>query len=235
MHAGTNYWKNHGNGGTTGNTTAGTVVTSAAVTSFSPFTLSSRTTNNSLPIELLSFKAVMLSGNKVKLDWSTATETNNHYFTIEKSKDGVNFIPLKQVNSKAPNGNSLATLYYEDFDLVPYQGVTYYRLQQTDYNGAFTYSGIISVTTGDVKHQVSIYPNPTQSGNTSFLLKGMANKNVDVSIRNVLGQEVYRAGFVPDNNDFSFVLSGQSLLPAGTYFVNVRVDEEIYTLKWIIN
>lgn len=60
-------WTSEGNGGTTGNTTTGTIVTSSAVTNFSPFTLASSTSNNPLPIELLSFSATPV-GNVVELE-----------------------------------------------------------------------------------------------------------------------------------------------------------------------
>ncbi|MCK5368151.1 MAG: hypothetical protein KAQ62_06345, partial [Cyclobacteriaceae bacterium] len=82
-------WKDHGNGGTTGTTSAGTIVTSSAVTSFSPFTLASTTMmDNPLPIELLSFSADVIERDKVLLKWQTASEIDNDYFTLERSEDG---------------------------------------------------------------------------------------------------------------------------------------------------
>ncbi|HRF82657.1 MAG TPA: hypothetical protein PL070_21530, partial [Flavobacteriales bacterium] len=76
-------WKDHGNGGTTGNLTAGTIVTSGPVTAFSPFTLASRTAMNPLPVELISFDAAN-DGDVVRVDWRTATELNNDRYEVER-------------------------------------------------------------------------------------------------------------------------------------------------------
>ncbi len=70
-------WKDHGNGGTTGNTTTGTIVTSGVVTSFSPFTLGSVTVLNPLPIVVNKFEAVK-NGSNVDLSWSVSN--NNKLF-----------------------------------------------------------------------------------------------------------------------------------------------------------
>ncbi len=80
-------WTDNGNGGTTGTTAAGTVVSSAAVTIFSPFTLGSFTIENPLPVELIAF-AAQCENEQVILRWSTASETNNDFFTMESSDDG---------------------------------------------------------------------------------------------------------------------------------------------------
>ena len=86
-----------------------------------------------LPIELLSFNAV-LENRIVKLTWKTASETNNDFFTLEKSKDGISWESFKTVDGA---GSSSSILNYEDYDQNPYSGVSYYRLKQTDFNGAF--------------------------------------------------------------------------------------------------
>ena len=77
-------WTDKGNGGTTGTTAAGTVVSSAAVTGFGPFTLASSTFTNPLPVELMSF-AANCEQEKAVLRWSTESEYNNDYFIIESS------------------------------------------------------------------------------------------------------------------------------------------------------
>jgi len=84
-----------------------------------------------LPIELISFKAKTMK-DKVELYWSTVSEINNNYFSIEKSIDGYNYQEIGQVSGA---GNSSQTLNYSFFDDNPFHGVAYYRLSQTDYNG----------------------------------------------------------------------------------------------------
>ena len=94
-----------------------------------------------LPITLLSFDATARNRD-VKLSWSTATESNNDYFTIERSTDAINF---ESILMKEGAGTSSILHSYEDFDVHPLPGISYYRLKQTDFDGKFAYADIISV------------------------------------------------------------------------------------------
>ena len=81
----------------------------------------------------------------VILNWTTASELNNDYFTIERSKDAVEFQPIKFVEGA---GNSNSILNYEIIDVNPFLGTSYYRLKQTDFNGKYSFSNIVSVNAG---------------------------------------------------------------------------------------
>jgi hypothetical protein len=72
------------------------------------------------------------------LKWSTASETNNSHFIIEKSFDAINFFEIGNV---AGAGNSSTTLYYSFTD-NNVNGFAYYRLKQVDFNGTYSYSNI---------------------------------------------------------------------------------------------
>ncbi len=78
-----------------------------------------------LPIELLSFISVC-EGDRVNLNWSTASETNNDYFTIERSKDTQTW---EKVTTVQGAGNSNTILYYSAVDIQPYSDYTYYQLK----------------------------------------------------------------------------------------------------------
>jgi hypothetical protein len=175
-------WKDHGNGSFGGTTANGFVETASAVTSFSPFTLASTTANNPLPIELISFKAIEKE-DIVDLSWETASEIENDYFTIEKSKDGINFTPFDKVLGA---GNSAQNTEYSSIDKRPFEGDSYYRLKQTDYNGKFTYSSIEKVNF-KASNAISIYPNPVESVLT---VNGLLSSDV-VFIYGVDGKLVY--------------------------------------------
>ncbi|MFH2143515.1 MAG: hypothetical protein ABIJ97_13905, partial [Bacteroidota bacterium] len=104
-----------------------------------------------LPIELLSFTASCISG-VVKCNWATASELNNDYFTIEKSMDATVF---EQVGTMQGADNSNTTLYYEFIDNLSYnwEGAgrwAYYRLKQTDYDGTYKYSDVVSVNCEEI-------------------------------------------------------------------------------------
>lgn len=109
-----------------------------------------------LPIQLVTFSAEA-EGEIVNLDWLTAAEINNDYFTIEKSKDASEFFPLELVDGA---GNSSSNIEYHTVDKNPYSGISYYRLKQTDYDGRSTFSQTVSVDFKKQKDGFVIYPNP---------------------------------------------------------------------------
>lgn len=113
-----------------------------------------------LPITLLNFTGTV-EEKGVRLNWSTAQEENNDYFTIERSTDGTTF----EVATTVPGaGNSNQELHYTALDEDVRTAAVYYRLKQTDYNGVFTYSKVIYVDTRELKRsEISIYPNPASS------------------------------------------------------------------------
>ena len=158
-------WENLGNGGTSGTVDDGILikgVTCSGCGVFNPITMGSLTADNPLPVELLNFNAVM-NNRIVDLTWQTASEHNNDFFTVERSADGFNFEPILY---KDGAGNSTTLLSYSDKDVQPLEGVSYYRLKQTDFDGAFEYSEIRVVSTSD-DAQVLVYPNPS-SGNVNI-------------------------------------------------------------------
>lgn len=134
-------WNDRGSSNVTGTTANGWLSTAAAQTTFSPWTLASVTTQNPLPIQLLSFTAKP-EGDDVRLDWTTLTEEDNDHFTVERSGDGNGFTGIVQVPGA---GTSMAQLHYTALDKDPLPGLSYYRLRQTDTDGASTVSEIVPV------------------------------------------------------------------------------------------
>ncbi len=134
-------WDDRGNGGTTGNTTAGTITTAAAQTAYGPFTLASLTTENPLPVELLWFNA-FAKDDKVIIEWTTASETNCDYFGIQRSVDGRTFTEIGRVKGA---GNSNLLQHYRMIDENPWEDLSYYRLRQVDFDGKETFSNPVAV------------------------------------------------------------------------------------------
>ncbi len=107
-----------------------------------------------LPIELLSFDAGCVGGD-ILLSWATASETNNHYFTVEKSSDGITFEQIAQIEGA---NNSSDVREYSFTDKGSLDGLAYYRLSQTDYNGRSTVLGTKAVERcNDNSEQIHIY------------------------------------------------------------------------------
>lgn len=126
-----------------GNSTSGTVTSNSSVSSFSSFVLANATTNNNpLPVKLLYFRANSIK-SYVTLEWATATEVNCRGFEVQKSENGIDFYTLEFIKSNAAGGNSYQNLYYSFIENLPATGTSFYRLKQLDYNGDFSYSGIL--------------------------------------------------------------------------------------------
>jgi len=99
-----------------------------------------------LPIELLYFNGYKNEGFNL-LEWSSATEINNDYYTIEKSTDGINWDILTTITGA---GNSIVALRYTCQDESPKHQVNYYRLKQTDFDGQYKYHNIIAIDNSSI-------------------------------------------------------------------------------------
>jgi hypothetical protein len=184
-----------------------------------------------LPIELLSFDALYKGGESAYLVWETATETNNGFFTIERSSDGQTFTEIGTAPSKASGGNSTNPLKYRMIDPNVRTGMYYYRLKQTDLNGDFTYSGVATLQVNDGSTEFGIKPNPTSNiAEVTYLAleDGMSLLKVyDYSGRVVSSNEMYG---LKGLNTASVNLGDQ---PAGIYLVTLVANNKVYKTKLV--
>ncbi len=186
--------------GVCGSGTSG-VVSRTGMKGFSVFA-AAQGLSGSLPIKLLRFDGVR-ENEKNKLLWTTLTEMNNSYFSLEKSIDGVVFNEFKLIQGA---GNSSAAKDYFDYDLKPYNPMTYYRLKQTDNDGKFSYSTIISISDEPVISLHKIYPIPAQ--NEVFIdLKSNMDIAVTVDLIDLYGQVVHTRSLGFANGELRFSLS----------------------------
>lgn len=221
-------WVDHGNGGTTGDFTSGTVVSSAPITSFSPFTNASSTTNNTLPIELLDFTATE-KGETVDIEWVTATEINNDFFTVERSVDGVHFEAIGHENGA---GNSSRELWYGFTDEEPLSGTSYYRLKQTDFDGQYSYSPVERITRNNVlSNRLDLYPNP--SDGREFTLEFELAGSWLIEVRDLQGR--LHHSIESDLSDLNtLTLIPDSPLPAGAYLIRMISKDRLLSEKMIV-
>lgn len=160
-----------------------------------------------LPIELLEFKVNQKDCNELIVSWQTATETNNDFFTIERSDDGKTFLPYKKIYSK--NSNSKSTLDYSIIDSSISKGICYYRLKQTDFDGKSSYSKILSIQNCVVENDLclSIFPNPSYS-KVNVNYSGNKENIESINLFNVYGENIYESSTFQNELKFENLNSG---------------------------
>lgn len=116
-----------------------------------------------LPIELISFIGERLDNNFVELSWSTASEVNNDYFTLERSVDGNKWSVVGGLGGAGTSKTVIDYVFQDNNDISTH---TYYRLKQTDFDGHYEYSKPIVVEPAfdQVAGGVEVFPNPTNDG-----------------------------------------------------------------------
>ena len=143
---------------------------------------------NAAPVDFVAFNG-NLSGDHVTLDWATATETENDYFQVERSNDGLIYTAIGRVTGAGDSQDELSYTYL-DYDYQP--GANYYRLRQVDFDGTEDFSDVIQVTAPTASTSFAIFPNPaTTSGAINFQMgKGWELERVTVDIFSASGRLV---------------------------------------------
>ncbi len=140
-----------------------------------------------LPIELISFE-IKPNNDNIEISWATTTEINNDYFTLERGKNGVNFTSIATV---AGAGNTTTTQYYSNLDFEPWDGINYYRLKQTDFDGNYTYSAIKAINYSKRNNlSAIIYPNPA-TNELNVLFSKISETQLNIQIYDVLGKLIF--------------------------------------------
>jgi len=179
-----------------------------------------------LPVELISFNGECTS-NSTRLYWATASEINNDYFTVERSENGTSFYPIGEVDGA---GNSAVLLEYEFRDPNPVTNVSYYRLKQTDFNGANKTSPLISIAQcKETDNGLLVYPNPA-SDEVFISLPNYKNNSFLMKLYDEMGCLVVQTPMQSANSSVS-----TSSLEDGVYHLIIQSQEQVYTNKIVIS
>ncbi len=212
------------------NPTAATTQASGLTAFNAWWTLSSA--SSPLPVELVLFEAKAQENGQVRLDWMTASELNNDFFTIERSADGENFTSLFTTDGA---GTTSSASVYKAFDESPLSGVSYYRLKQTDFDGTESNSQVRMVNFRK-QLQVSVFPNPF-SGTTVNINTNAENEMItNISLFDLAGKLVSSINRNPGMFDSGLaeIDFGKSL-ENGTYLVEINTTAGIYREQLIKN
>lgn len=187
----------------------------------SPVAVSFGPNNSALPVELASFTSTA-NGRDVTLNWTTATETNNSGFDVERSVNGI----WSKVGNVSGNGTTTSPVNYTFTDRNLASGKYNYRLKQIDFNGNFEYFNLSSEVNVGIPEKYNLaqnYPNPFNPSTTiSYDLpfdSKVSIKLFDMSGREVssLVNEVKTAGYYSVNFN-------ASNLSSGVYFYRISAE-----------
>ena len=187
-------------------------------------------TQVALPVNLISFTAKEI-GKQVQLDWKTASETNNQHFTVQRSADAVSFANIAVVDG-AGNTKSLKT--YQFVDTAPLDGISYYRLKQSDQDGTFTNSKIVTVRlNGEADRELTVYPNPVTNHITLKVAGKMSTaKSLKYEIISQDGVKLYSGkGTLSEiNKNVDRVLPS---VKSGVYMISISGADETHVFRFV--
>ena len=179
-------------------------------------------------MELSRFTATP-AGPAVLLAWTTASEKNSDYFEVQRSANGLSFEVLAKV---AAQGSSTRPLSYEQRDVRPLAGTSYYRLRLVDLDGRFAYSPVAAVRFGGAA-AVLLYPNPSKGDRFRLSGQGMPAGEATVRIFDLQGRLVgtHAVDFTPAADA---TVTPAQRLTAGTYLVRVETLAGCFTQRLVV-
>ncbi|MFT5762859.1 MAG: hypothetical protein ACI8X3_000274 [Saprospiraceae bacterium] len=179
-----------------------------------------------LPIQLTEFTAKPIN-RQVLLEWTTASEIQNAYFTIQRSADGSNFENIGRV---AGNGNATVISNYDFLDEKPFTGSNYYRLGQTDYDGTETFSAIRNVRFESTDTAIKIIPNPVTKDGFQLSYSG-SDDQVTFEVFDLFGKSL-QSGFLQNKESKQI---NTSFLPNGLYLLRLSGEMVNHVEKVLIS
>ncbi|MBW6483665.1 MAG: T9SS type A sorting domain-containing protein [Vicingaceae bacterium] len=185
-----------------------------------------------LPITLVSFDAIV-KDNTIQLTWITSSEINNDFFTIERSTDAQHW---EEILTTKGAGNSNQFLTYLETDFNPLEGISYYRLKQTDFDGQFEYFNIVPVRfTKNHTLDFSLFPNPVRQNETLNMITSFTtDEEILVVVRDLQGKEFYTKAFITIENQEFIGVPIDASIPVGIYIIVATSENSIYSKKLIV-
>ncbi len=187
------------------------------------------------PVDFTTFTCQNDADNVI-LNWTTATETNNHGFEIERSQNTNTGNHIWQkIGFVNGNGTTTGAKSYSYTDTKVTSGVYVYRLKQVDYNGAFKYSKEVEIlVNGPSKFALSQnYPNPF---NPTTTIKYSIAKDgfVKLAVYNTLGQQVASlVNEIKKTGSYQITFDA-SRLSSGVYYYKLESGNRVITKKMMV-
>lgn len=185
---------------------------------------------NPLPIELLSFSAELQERNVV-LEWVTATEINNSYFTVQRTRDGIQYT---DIGNLAGHGTTSQTHSYSLTDQDPVPGIAYYRLKQTDLDSSVSFSAQVAVHYTELETSCfTILDNPVAKSKSIYIVYANFSISPDLRVHTSAGDLIHEEHLQTGENAIC-KLQNLKINAAGIYFLTLSSGAKSITKKLVI-
>lgn len=214
--------------GTMGQTSGVGSVTVSGLNEFSPYVLALK--ENFLPVELLNFNASCGDDN-ILISWVTASETNNDYFSVERSINTIEWEPIAKVNG---SGTTNSYTSYTATDNEPYFNRTsYYRLKQVDYDGQSNYSDVASANCSVPENNIDLNIADSDDGINIFISNGKSDYHI--SVYDISGKLLCNKIIInTSSQQTQQLILGKELFSPGLYILYVHAGDQSVMRKFFI-
>lgn len=194
--------------------------------------IASNTTSNPLPVKYAWFKGSIV-GQDAILNWATASEINNSHFVIERSTDGIFFMPIGKIEGVGSAQTLHQYKFMDENALELGASKLYYRLLQVDIDGKESISEIVILTADNEPLVVkSIQPNPF-SQNLSIVLDNIQDLSVQIQLMDMSGKSVMHKNLGLESGSHLLNLDEAGNLPGGIYFLRLDYLGKSETYKLV--
>ncbi|MCX7862255.1 MAG: T9SS type A sorting domain-containing protein [Bacteroidales bacterium] len=217
-----------------GGSVSGTTITSTVnFTSFSKFSLAStQLSTNPLPINLVSFRGECKQNN-VWLYWTTASETNNDYFEIERSENGYEFSSIGKIDGAGNSNYWIDYAFNDSTATFTYYPFLYYKLKQVDFDEQYSYSETIAVNKcHDVNHEFNYIRIGNSENYLTIIFNEPVNEEILINILDANGKTVKRLHYKMNNQTTAIISKND--LASGTYTISIKSESKQYATKVVI-
>jgi hypothetical protein len=187
--------------------------------------------NDTLTLSPINFDVVK-NGIRVEAFWSITSELHHNYFTLERSRNGIDFKKVSVIDATSSINNLIE---YLETDNQPLKGISYYRLKLTDQNNGNTYSNSVKVNyTLGKKRDTDASRKSANSADLKLYLKNEENTEVLMVLRDINGNECYSKVIVAVENSEITGVDPENKIAAGTYIITATSNNLLYSQKLIV-
>ena len=141
---------------------------------------------STLPVTITGVNAYQ-KNEGIQVDWSVTSESNVHYYEVEKSDNGQQFAKAAAVPATANNNTAIS---YDWLDVHANYGAHYYRIKTVENSGAFKYSKVVKVNIENGKNNIVVYPNPSTDRLVFVQMNNQPKGRYTIQMFNHLGQQL---------------------------------------------